>query len=101
MPLTSSPRVLVKHKGYILQQVVNHVGEAFAGLVKNLFRARLNLPRFGQEIDSAVGQYIDTMEMWVVGYLDWSLARKRYFGQTNEEIKRTRIVKLYPRKFEL
>lgn len=87
----------MKHKGYSLQQAVDHVGEAFNGLVHNLLQARQNFPSFGQEIDQAAGKYIDAVEMLVVGYLDWSFASKRYFGQTSEEVKKSRIVKLYPR----
>lgn len=30
----------------------------------------------------------------VVGYLDWSFASKRHFGQVSEDVKKTRIVKL-------
>jgi alpha-muurolene/germacrene-A/gamma-muurolene synthase len=92
--------ILMEQKGYTLQQAVDHAGEAFSGLVRRLFQSRQNFPRFGQETDDIVNKYIDAMETWVAGYLDWSFASKRYFGQASEEIKKTRIVKLYPRKPE-
>ena len=91
----------MKHKGYTLQQAADHVGEVFTGLVGRLVQARQNFPRFGQEIDSAVSKYIDAVEVWVVGFIDWSFVTDRYFGQMGEEVKKTRIVKLFSRKSEL
>jgi hypothetical protein len=52
------------------------------------------------EIDPTVNKYIDAFEIWVVGYLDWSSASKRYFGQASEDVKKTRIVELCPQKSE-
>jgi len=93
--------ILMEHKGYTLQQAVDHVGEAFADLVQRLLEARRNFPSFGPEVDSAVGKFIDAIEAWEVGNLDWSFASKRYFGEASEDIRKSRIVKLYPRKSEL
>jgi len=93
--------ILMEHKGYTLQQAVDHVGEAFAGLVQRLLEARRNFPSFGSEVDRAIGRYIDAIEIWVVGNLDWSFASKRYFGEASEDVMKLRIVKLYPRKSEL
>ena len=93
--------ILMEHEGYTLHQAIDHVGETFTGLVQRLLQARRNLPVFGQEIDCAVSKYIDAVEIWVIGYLDWSFASKRYFGQMSEEIKKTRIVKFSPRKSEM
>lgn len=92
--------ILMEYKGYTLQQAVDHAGEAFAGLVQRFVEARQNFPGFGPEIDQAVNKYIDAIEMWTVRHLDWSFACKRYFGEASEEVKKTRIVKLYPRKSE-
>ena len=92
--------ILMKHKGYTLQQAVDHAGKAFTDLVRRLLEARQNFPRFGPEIDRAVSRYIDAIETWVVGSLDWSFASKRYFGQASEDVKKMRIVKLYPRRSE-
>ena len=93
--------ILMEHEGYTLHQAVNRVGETFTGLVQRLLQARQNFPTFGQEVDRAVSKYIDAMEIWVIGYLDWSFASQRYFGQMSEEVKKTRIVKLFPRRSEL
>ena len=60
------------------------------------FRGGQNFPRLGQEIDRAVSKYVHVMETWVVRYLDWSFASKRYFGEISEEFEETMIVKLFP-----
>lgn len=91
----------MEHRGYTLQQAVDHVGEKFAGLVQRLLQARQDFPRFGKETDRAVSKYIDAMEVLVIGSMDWSFATERYFGQMGEEIKKTRVVKLSPRRSEL
>jgi len=93
--------ILREHKGYTLQQAVDHVGEMFSDLVKRHLEARRAFPSFGPEIDSAVSKYFDAIETWVVGNLDWSFASKRYFGEASDEVKKARIVTLYPRKSEV
>ena len=93
--------ILMVHEGYTLQKAIDHIGETFTGLVQRLLDARHNFPRFGPGIDQGMSKYIDAIEMWVAGYLDWSFASKRYFGRESEEVRKTRIVKLYPRKSEL
>ena len=90
--------ILIKHKGYTLQQAVDHAGGKFGGLVQRLVQARQFFPRFGPEIDCAVDKYIDAMGMLVIGFMNWAFETDRYFGQMGEEVKKTRIVKLFPRR---
>lgn len=93
--------ILMKHEGYTLQQAADHIGETFAGLVQRLVQARQNFPRFGQEIDRAVNKYIEAIGILIIGFIDWSFKSERYFGEMVEEAKKTRVVKLFPRRSEL
>ena len=88
----------MEHKGYSPQQAIDHVGEAFSSLVQRLLEIRKGFPCFGPEIDLAVNKYIDGIEIWVVGHLDFSFVSERYFGKEGGKVKKTRVVKLHPRK---
>jgi hypothetical protein len=56
------------------------------------------LPSWGAEIDSQVVPYVACMADWIGGSLSWSYESERYMGSHSEEIKKTGIVKLLPKK---
>ncbi|KAI0661547.1 terpenoid synthase [Cubamyces menziesii] len=92
--------VLMQDKGLDLQGAADHVGVHFKNLIDTFLEAKRTLPTWGKKIDWEVSQYIMAMETWVIGNLNWSFETQRYFGHARHEIKRTRVVHLYPRRVE-
>ncbi|KAI9000521.1 terpenoid synthase [Trametes punicea] len=92
--------VLMQHKGLDLQGAADHVGVHFKGLIDTFLNAKKSLPSWGDKIDREVAQYAMAMENWVIGNLNWSFETQRYFGHARHDIKRTRVVYLYPRRVE-
>ncbi|KAI0833263.1 terpenoid synthase [Trametes gibbosa] len=92
--------VLMQHKGLDLQGAADCVGVHVKGLVDTFLDAKRSLPSWGPKIDNEVALYTMAMETWVIGNLNWSFETQRYFGHARHEIKRTRVVHLYPRRVE-
>ena len=90
--------VLMESKGLNLQEAADHAGVLFGDLVSRFIAERKKLPSWGPDLDRDVGRYVDAIGHWVVGNLYWSFETPRYFGSALEDVKRTRIVKLRPRK---
>ena len=90
--------VLMKHKQLDIQGAADAVGVHFKGLIDTFLEAKASLPSWGAEVDAQVAQYAMAMEQWVIGNLNWSFETQRYFGHARHEIKRTRVVQLYPRR---
>ena len=81
-----------------LQSASDLVGQHFKYLMGKFIEGKKNLPSWGLEVDTAVGAYVQAMEHWVIGNLDWSFETQRYFGAQNAEIKRTLIVNFLPKR---
>ena len=93
--------VLMKAKGVDLQAASDMVGDYFTKLMIRFVHGKSQLPSWGSDVvDAAVGAYVRAMEHWVIGNLVWSFETQRYFGHARQEIKRTRIVHLYPRRIQ-
>lgn len=92
--------VLMQHKGLDLQGAADYVGAHYKGLIDTFLDAKRSLPSWGAERDAEVAQYAMAMENWVIGNLNWSFETQRYFGHARHEIRRTRVVQLYPRRVE-
>ena len=90
--------VLMHHKQLDLQGAADAVGVHFKSLIDTFHAQKAALPSWGEKIDAEVAQYIMAMETWVIGNLNWSFETQRYFGHARHEIRRTRIVHLYPRR---
>lgn len=50
------------------------------------------------ELDKDVATYIQGLQDWITGSVQWSFASRRYFGSEGAEIKKHRFVKLLPKK---
>ncbi|KAI0787868.1 terpenoid synthase [Fomes fomentarius] len=92
--------VLMRHKGLDLQGAADYVGVHYKGLMDTFLEAKRTLPSWGAKIDREVALYAMAMQHWVIGNLNWSFETQRYFGHARHEVKRTRIVHLYPRRVE-
>lgn len=89
--------VVMVERGFGLQEAIDFAGEYFENKVNEFLRWKAKMPSWGPEIDDAVSRYTYGLECWVGGYLEWSLSSRRYFGESVEEVRRTRKVALKPR----
>lgn len=72
--------VLMAAKNIDLQDASDYVGDVYAGLMKEYTEAKAELvsKSFGSnELDAAVKKYVDKMENWPIGNLEWSFASMR------------------------
>ena len=90
--------VLMKAKNTDLQGASNHVGDYFKVLMDRYLDHKAKLPSFGPEMETTVSQFIMAMESWIVGNLVWSFETLRYFGARGEEVKKTLVVELTPKR---
>ncbi len=90
--------VLMKARGCDLQTASDIIGAHYAELMERYLADRERLPSFGAEIDADVRLYVRAMENWPIGNLEWSFETNRYFGPLHDEIRRTRLVVLTPRR---
>jgi hypothetical protein len=90
--------VLMKAQGCDLQTASDLIGTHYAKLMQRYLSDRERLPSFGPQIDASVGLYVSAMENWPIGNLEWSFETNRYFGPMHDEIRRTRLVVLTPRR---
>ncbi|CAF1145184.1 unnamed protein product [Adineta steineri] len=85
-------------EGRSLQESIDFVGDR----VKERFNAYVSekekIPSWGSKIDQDVATYLAAVEQWAIGFIHWSFATERYFGKSHEEVKKTRVVTLLPRK---
>ncbi|KAH9929557.1 terpenoid synthase [Epithele typhae] len=88
--------VLMKAKGLDLQGACDYVGAHYAGLIRTYLDAKRRLPSWGARADRQIAQHAMGMEAWAVGNINWSFQTARYFGHAHDDVRRTRIVELYP-----
>ena len=84
-------------KNLSLQEAVDKAGEEYATLVQVYWEARTALEQqsFGdQQLDADIQKFVAEMANWPVGNIAWSFENKRYFGERNEHVKKTRCATL-------
>lgn len=72
--------VLMAAKDGSLQAASDYVGDYYTQLMEEYLSARVELASksFGsQELDSDVRKYVDAMENWPIGNIEWSFKTKR------------------------
>jgi hypothetical protein len=79
-----------------LQAASDEVGVYFKILMDRFTADRTRLRSWNSSIDADVERYIEAMEHWVIGNLEWSFETQRYFGADHWKIKSTRLVTLRP-----
>ncbi|EJD00897.1 terpenoid synthase [Fomitiporia mediterranea MF3/22] len=90
--------VLMKEKNLSVQGAMDHVAELFKDFADTMISCKQNIRSFGEDEDRSVQAYIYGMEQWVCGNLTWSFDCARYFGEKNEEVKKTGVVELVKRQ---
>ena len=88
----------MEHRGYTLQEAVNFVADLCVRCIQRFEAAREQLPSWGPEMDEAIRKYVLGLEHWISGSLFWSFETERYLGERAEEVLRTRVVKLSPKR---
>ncbi|KAI0294470.1 hypothetical protein B0F90DRAFT_1757050 [Multifurca ochricompacta] len=56
------------------------------------------IPKFGEPVDEQLVQYSDGLGNWVRANDQWSFESERYFGKKGAEFRRTRRVRLLPKR---
>ncbi|CCM04973.1 uncharacterized protein FIBRA_07171 [Fibroporia radiculosa] len=92
--------VLMNEKRCDLQTAADYVGVHFKTLMDSFLADKARLPSWGPKLDPVVAKFVMAMEKWVAGNCDWSFETQRYFGPACHEVKRTRVVRLYPKRTE-
>ncbi|KAG5726364.1 Germacradienol/germacrene D synthase [Termitomyces sp. T112] len=90
--------LLMEYHGHTLQSAVDYVGDLCTQSIEEFDRGRNQLPSWGAEIDAKVTKYVEGLQDWFIGSLYWSFQNDRYLGTDGDEVMRTGIVELLPRK---
>ncbi|KAK3986106.1 isoprenoid synthase domain-containing protein [Cladorrhinum sp. PSN332] len=90
--------IIMKQFGLGMQQAVDKAGELSAAKMKRFEYLYLRVPRWIGPVDLDVQKLVDGMACCVSGVLHWSYESQRYFGTRGLEVKRTKRVRLLPRK---
>ncbi|THV01930.1 terpenoid synthase [Dendrothele bispora CBS 962.96] len=86
--------VLMKTYNFDLQTSCDYVGLYFRKLMAQFEMGKIRLPSWSSEVDVQVARYVDALEYWIRGNLDWCFETNRYFGPHHHEVKSTRVVTL-------
>ncbi|EMD33366.1 hypothetical protein CERSUDRAFT_98482 [Gelatoporia subvermispora B] len=86
--------ILTEHNGVEIQDACSEAGFRYGELMDEFLANKALLPSWDAEIDGTVAAAVKCMEDWVVGSLHWSFETPRYFGDSKDEVKRTRLVQI-------
>ena len=89
---------MMAHRKLTLQQAVDYVGELCRDTISGFMENENRIPSWERDIDNDVAIYVKGLKDWIVGSLHWSFMTERYFGEAGMEVKKTRIVALFPKK---
>jgi hypothetical protein len=92
--------VFMTHDGLSLQEAVDRVGEVYKETLDSFIENQKRVPSWGDNIDKDVKLYINGMQEWVIGSINWSFVTKRYFGDNGGLVKATGIVDLLSKEKE-
>ena len=92
--------VFMTHDGLSLQEAVDRVGEVYKQALDSFIENQKRVPSWGDSIDKDIKLYINGMQEWVIGSINWSFVTMRYFGDNGGSVKATRIVDLLSKEKE-
>ena len=81
-----------------LQDAVEHIANMCRQTLQRYDEYKNKIPSWSPEIDRDVLEYIRGIEDWVSGTFHWTFMSERYFGRKHDEVKRTGVVELLPRR---
>lgn len=85
--------ILMKEKGYSLQQSVDYVADQFRSLLDTFNKNETCLPSFDAKGDDALRRYIYSTKQSLIGYMNWCFDTGRYFTPEDGDVRHTLIVK--------
>ncbi|KAK7690888.1 hypothetical protein QCA50_005990 [Cerrena zonata] len=93
---------IMYERGVDIQTAINQAGDLCLECVVSFEQCRQALPSWGADVDREVQLYVQGLQDWVAGSLNWSfdVASMRYFGRNGEEMKKSRVVRLLPRIYD-
>jgi terpene synthase-like protein len=97
-PANNIVTVLMRDRNCDLQGAMDIIGHDYADFMESYLADKERLPSFGPKVDAEVQRYITAMENWPIGNLEWSFGTNRYFGPMHDEVRRTRLVMVTPRR---
>jgi hypothetical protein len=63
--------ILMEYHGHTLQSAVDYVGELCRSTIDTFMENCSNISSWGEEIDIMVERYIQGLEAWIVGFVDF------------------------------
>ena len=87
----------MKTKGMFLQEAFDHIGLLSESLMTDYLKNKSLIRSYGPETDTDVQAYLRNMDDWVSGSLEWDFRSKRYFGDENEKVRVSHVVRISPR----
>ncbi|KAE8326568.1 isoprenoid synthase domain-containing protein [Aspergillus sergii] len=92
---------ICRRAGMPAQMAFDHIGGMLLSCYHDWYLALADLPSWGESIDSEVQQYIRGVQNVVKANLHWSFRSGRYFGEANEEVRKTGIVTVQPQSADV
>jgi len=86
--------ILMELHGMDVQEAVDHVADQCEALVRRFEADKELVPSFGEELDPLVTIYIEGLQHWIAGFLNWCFETERYFGKEAPDVQIHRVVKL-------
>ncbi|KAE8146500.1 pentalenene synthase [Aspergillus avenaceus] len=99
--VTHNMVAICRRSGMPAQMAFDHVGEMLLTRYHDWYLALSELPSWGEEIDAEVQQYIRGVQNVVRANLHWSFRSGRYFGDANEDVRKTGIVTVRPQAADI
>lgn len=81
-----------------LQGAVDRAGDMCRTAMDKYIETKAQFPSYGPKLDRQVAAFLQGLESWMSGSLEWSFVTPRYLGKKRQEIKKTRRVKLLRRR---
>ncbi|KAG8730140.1 hypothetical protein FRC12_020472 [Ceratobasidium sp. 428] len=75
-----------------LEDAMEYVDELTRKRTQEYVEAKKKLRSFGPELDPQVALYVQGIEYWVQGSIDWTFMTPRYFGAEVEKVRDTGMV---------
>jgi len=86
--------ILMELYGMDVQEAVDHVADRCEALVKRFEENKELVPSFGKDLDPLVTIYIEGLQYWIAGFLNWCFETERYFGKEAPDVQIHRVVRL-------
>ncbi|KAG1874286.1 isoprenoid synthase domain-containing protein [Suillus subluteus] len=90
--------VLMIDQGLNLQDAVDYCARLCNISLQRFEENRAIIPSWGEEVDKQVALYVQGLQNWITGPLQWSFVTARYFGKDVNIVKQDRTVKLIPKR---